>query len=582
MRVSSNLDLPCGPARLTLGFFLSDIAAIHGGRVALTSEGHETTYRELETEARHLARGLIGAGVVKGARVAVQMANRHEWIISAFATALVGGVLVPVNTFAKGDERDYILRHSDASLLILQPSLLGRDLLCELFDDHPELATGEPGRLRCLALPQLRRVVCLGDEDRALGVQSWQSLHECGADVSDALLDAATEEVHPSDDGLIIYTSGTSAKPKGVLHTQRAPVIQSYRLAEYLRLSQDDRVLTAQPFFWTAGIVWSLGATLAAGGRMVLQETFVPVEALDLIEAERVNVLHAWSHQEKLLAEHPTTEARDLSCLRKIEFTSLLAPVAGLEEDAWGAYSAYGTTETFTMCSMLPADAPAQIRHATHGRALPGMRLRIVDPESGAELGPNSPGEIAVKGVTLMRGYYKVEREAFLDDSGFFRTRDGGRIDERGYLHWTGRLSDMIKTGGANVSPVEIEAALADCPGLRAGLAVGIPHPSLGEVVILCALPNHGSAPPPETIRNFLRERLATYKVPRHILFFDEDEIGFTGSQKIQIGPLREEVGRRLAEANTAIEGFVYGGGDDGALRASTSETRMEPEKPPA
>jgi acyl-CoA synthetase (AMP-forming)/AMP-acid ligase II len=187
------------------------------------------------------------------------------------------------------------------------------------------------------------------------------------------------------------------------------------------------------------------------------------------------------------------------------------------------------------------------------------MQIRIVDPDSGAPLAEGELGEIAVKGVSLMRGYYKVEPEQYLDGSGFFRTRDGGRIDDEGYLHWTGRLTDMIKTGGANVSPVEIETALSDCPGLRAGLAVGIPHPTLGEVVILCALPNHGSAPAPETIRSFLRDRLAAYKVPRHILFFEEDEIEFTGSQKIQLDPLRDEVERRLCATKISIEGFTYG-----------------------
>ncbi len=561
MTTPTHLDLPCGPERLTLGHFLADVADTHADRVAVVFEDRETTYRELELAARHLAGGMIGAGVVKGARVALQMANRQEWIVTAFAAALVGAVLVPVNTFARGDERDYILRHCDASLLVLQSRLLDRDLLAELLGDHPELADGTPGRLRCTALPQLRRVVCLSGEPPSGGVESWKSLLDHGADVSDALLDATTEEVHPSDDGLIIYTSGTSARPKGVLHLQRAPVIQSYRLAEYMQLDANDRVFSAQPFFWTAGIVWSLGATLAAGGRMVLQETFDPTQALDLIESRRATVLHAWPHQEKVLAEHPSIGGRDLSCIQKIEFNSLLAPVIGLQEDTWGVYSSYGTTETFTMSSMHPADTPAEIRHSTHGRALPGMWIRIVDPETGAPLSRGATGEIAVKGVTLMRGYYKVEPEQFLDESGFFRTRDGGRIDDEGNLHWTGRLSDMIKTGGANVSPVEIEAALSDYPGLRAGLAVGIPHPTLGEVVILCVLPTQDSTQEPETIRAHLRECLAAYKVPRHILFFTEDEVEFTGSQKIQTGPLRVEVERRLRKAKIEIVGYRYSDG---------------------
>ena len=262
------------------------------------------------------------------------MANRLEWVFCAFATALVGGVLVPVNTFARSAERDVILRHSDASLLLMQPSLLGRDLRRELLETQSQLAEGAPGRLRCTDLPQLRQIACLGSEQPARGIETWDSLLARGADVSDSLLDAATEEVHPSDDGLIIYTSGTSARPKGVVHFQRTPVIQSYRLADYMRLRPTDRVFTAQPFFWTAGIVWSLGATLAAGGRMLLQETFQPAEALDLIESQRATVLHAWSHQEKVLAEHESIAERDLSSVEKIEFNSLLAPVVGLRRTA--------------------------------------------------------------------------------------------------------------------------------------------------------------------------------------------------------------------------------------------------------
>ncbi|MCH2172069.1 acyl--CoA ligase [Myxococcota bacterium] len=561
--MTKDLDLPCDPTHLTLGHFISDMASIHANRIAVVFEGAETTYQELESQSRELARGLIGAGAVKGARIAVFMANRLEWIISAFAVTRIGCVLVPVNTFAPSEERDYILRHSDTSLLLMQPNLLGRSLLGELLDDHPEIARGSSGHLRCNALPQLRRVASLEGDVPSQGVESWNTLLGRGSDVPDSLIANTCDETLPSDDGLIIYTSGTSSRPKGVLHRQRAPVIQSYRLANYMRLGPEDRVFTAQPFFWTAGIAWSLGATLAAGGRVLLQETFRPGDALDLIETQRATVVHAWPHQEKLLAEHETIEERDLSSLEKIEFTSLLAPIAGLSQDNWGAYSSYGTTETFTPAAMLPSDTPAEIRHRTHGRPLPGMQIRVIEPDTGEALGPESSGEITVKGISLMRSYYKVAPEHCFDDLGFFRTQDGGRIDEEGYLHWTGRLSDMIKTGGANVSPLEIEIALTDCPGLRAGLAVGVPHPSLGEVLVLCALPIQEMISDEETIRSYLRERISSYKVPRHILFFEENEIEFTGNQKIQMAPLRKKVLQRLCSERTSIAGYRYGSEDE-------------------
>jgi fatty-acyl-CoA synthase len=559
------LELQPDADRLTLPRFLEDVTARHAGRLALRAGDRSLGYRELDEEARRLARGLLGAGVVKGARIALLMANRPEWVSAMFAVSLLGGVLVPVNTYATADERDYILRHSDASLLLLQHSLLEHAFLDELTGRHPELLAGEPGRLRCEALPQLRRVVCLGLEQTHGGVEAWSSLESASLDVAPALVEATASEVTPADDAMLIYTSGTTAHPKGVLHLQRAPVTQSWRFAEFMRLCPDDRVFTAQPFFWSAGIAMSLGATLAAGATLLLQETFEPGAALERIESERATTLHAWPHQEKAMADHPSAPQRDLSRLRKIEFASPLAPLAGLQRDEWGTYGAYGLSETFTLFSSLPADADADLRQLTNGRPLPGMSVRIVDPATGQPLPGESKGEIAVKGVTLMRGYYKVEPEGYLDDAGFFRTHDGGWIDASGHLHWTGRLSNLIKTGGANVSPLEIESALAGHPALASATVVGIPHPTLGEAVVLCAVPAPGRTLDEARLRKDLRAKLASYKVPRRVLCFRAEELSYTGSQKIQLDSLRERALERLEAEHAEIAGFVYGPEEGGA-----------------
>ncbi len=548
------MSIEADSPRLTLGRFLEDVAARWGERTAIRFEQRGRveawTYAELRQRARALARALVGAGVGKGARVAVYMANRPEWVASAFAVGLVGGVLVPVNTYAATDERDYILRHSDASLLLLQPGLLKHRFLESLLGDHPVL-DGENGRLRCPALPQLRRWACLGDP-------SWASLEALAADVPDDLVDALCEEVAPSDDAMIIYTSGTTANPKGVLHAHRAPVLQSYRFQELQRFDERDRVWTCYPLFWTAGICMSLGATLAAGGTLLLQETFDPGAALEMIEAERATAAHAWPHQHKALGEDPTLSRRDLSALHKLDFGSPIAAQAGLEKDTYGTSSSYGASETFTISSMLPSDAPAELRRRAHGRPLPGMHFRILDPETGEPLPTGASGEIAVKGVTFMRGYYKVLPERFLDENGFFRSGDGGSLDEEGFLHWTGRLSNLVKTGGANVSPVEIERALGRFDGLKMAFPVGVPHPTLGEALVLCAVRREGADPQPEEIRAWLRERLAAYKVPRVVLFFGADELSYTGNQKVQVAPLRERALARLAAEGVEIDGHRY------------------------
>jgi acyl-CoA synthetase (AMP-forming)/AMP-acid ligase II len=552
------------PERQTLGRFLDDVAMRHGDRPAIRSPERELSFTGLRGEARQLARALVGAGVGKGQHVGLWMANGPDWPVAAFAASLVGAVLVPVNTFAKDDERDHILRHGDVSLLLMQRHLLGRDFGDELVAGHEALAgAGAGDRLRVPALPQLRRVFVKGGAGPA-ALEPWEALLALASDVPDEQLDAISAEVAPSDDAMIIYTSGTTSMPKGVLHMQRAPVIQSWRFAELMGLSPDDRLLTAFPFFWTAGICMSLGASLAAGSLLLVDEAFDPGAALERIERERATVVHAWPHQEKEMAEHPDAGRRDLSSARKVEFTSPLAPLVGLEKDEYSTYASYGLSETFTICSALPASTPAEVRRPTHGRPLPGMTIRIVDPDTGEALPTGESGEIAVKGRTFMGGYYKVDPERYLDENGFFRTQDAGSIDEQGYLHWTGRLSNLIKTGGANVSPLEIEARALQFPGLHVSAAVGVPHPTLGEAVVLCAVPAEGHAVDAAALRAFLKEKLSAYKVPRAVLLFAEDEVQFTGNRKLQVEPLRVKARERLARDRIEIAGHLYGTGDVG------------------
>jgi acyl-CoA synthetase (AMP-forming)/AMP-acid ligase II len=357
---------------------------------------------------------------------------------------------------------------------------------------------------------------------------------------------------------VLVYTSGTTALPKGVLHDQRAAILQAWRFAEILRFGPEDRVYTTYPFFWTAGIAMSIGGAFAAGARLLLQEIFEAGAALDMIEAERATAVHAWPHQQKALGEHPSAASRDLSSVRKVDYSAPIAKLAGIERDEYGVGASYGLSETFTLASALPADAPALQRHACSGRPLPGNALRIVDPESGESLPVGREGEIALKGPTLMRGYYKVPREQVFDPDGFFRSQDGGSLDPEGFLHWTGRLSNLIKTGGANVSPVEIQELLEGHPQLKLGIPVGVAHPTLGEALVLCAVCVEGAELDEASLRAWLRERLAAYKVPRRVLFFAADELAYTANQKVQVAPLREAALARLEQERAEIEGHRY------------------------
>ncbi len=541
--------------RYTWGHFLEDVVARHGDTATIRFEGRDIPVTDIRHDARRLARALACIGVGKGTRVAVHMGNRPEFAVASFAVALLGAVLVPVNTFATVGEREYILRHSDAQVLLLQQHLLRHDFLADLLAMFPGF--GEQGPLYDARVPQLRHAIALGPDTDTGAVRAWSEFIGSGDSLPEAVLDAMAAEVFPSDEGMIIYTSGTTSRPKGVLHMQRAPVIQSWLIADELRLAPTDRVWTTYPFFWSAGICMALGATLAAGATLVLQETFEAGAALQCIADEKANATQAWPHQAKAMAEHPLFAQLDLSHIDKEVYR--LQPDIPLEEDLWGTQGSFGMTETFTFVSNLPADAPAQLRRDTAGRPRPAMQVRIVDTQTGALLDTGKAGEIAVKGPTLMRGYYKVEPEQTFDADGYYHSQDGGYLDAEGFVHWQGRLSNIIKTGGANVSPVEVEEALLGFPDMRTAVAFGAPHPALAEVIVLCAVAMRGKRLEAQAVAAYLEDRLAPYKRPRAIMLFDEDDLEFTGNQKIQAGRLVDKALARMKDEAVVVAGVNYG-----------------------
>lgn len=520
-----------GLGALTIAGLVQESASAHRDREALCFfEGGRTvrcSYGELLSRSRQLAKALVADGVDKGTRVALLVGNRPEWVEAAAGVAMAGGVLVPVNTLFEQPEIEHVLRHSDAAVVLHQDRLAHHR-----YED--QLASIEP------SLPFLRTRHCLGSAE-------YDAFLHAGTKVSDAVLDGRISQVSPEDEALVIYTSGTTGRPKGVVHAHRAPAIQSWRFARHLRLDQSVRVWSAFPFFWTAGFCMVMGATLAAGGCLVLEEVFTAAEALELLERERVTTAYAWPHQHAALEADPSWLSHDLSSIRQVEdFTALGRHPTVHVGDSWSPRAAYGLTETFTIVSAVPADTPAAEREGHEGQILPGNAIRIVDQGTGTALPAGGVGEIRVKGPTLMRGYLKVPPEEVFDVDGFFPTGDSGFVDDRGRLHWTGRTSELIKTGGANVSPVEIENELLRHPGLHSARAVGVEHPTLGQEVVVCAVAKAGVAVTENEVREFLRGKLASYKLPRHVLFFEEDQLVLTGNAKIKVDELRSLAQARL------------------------------------
>ncbi len=541
-----------GLGTLTLPGFLRDVTSRYGDREALafrTAEGViRWTYADLWERTVEVACALRAHGVGKGTRVGVLMTNRPEWLSTFFGITLTGGVAVTLSTFSTPSELEYLINASSVAVLLFEQQVLKTDFARVLSDLAPEISTAPPGALQSVKFPYLRHLAAVGDRVSP-GIDRWDEFLANGKDQPRELVCATADAVLPSDTGVLFFSSGSTSRPKGVLGAHRGVTIQMWRFCRLCGFHEDDNVRcwSANGYFWSGNFVMSLGATLAAGGCLVLQPTFAAVEALELMEAERVNYPFAWPHQWAQMEAAPNWPTTDLSAIRFADITTPIVRHPTVSVTRHQPDHAYGNTETFTFSTIFEHDTPHEVCAGSRGVALPGVTVKIVDPQTGRILPRGQSGEICVKGPTLMLGYIGVPLDETLDAEGFFPTGDSGFIDDSDRLYWDGRLSDIIKTGGANVSPLEVDEALATHHGVKLSKTVGLPHAKLGEVVVACVVPHEGARIDADEIRAYLRERLASYKVPRHVLFVSAEDIRLTGSDKIKSGELRELAATRLA-----------------------------------
>lgn len=525
----------------TLGAFLDDVTAREPEREAVAWAPRDRVVArmsrgELRAASRLAAKKLVGLGVGKGTRVGFLCPNRLDWLPIAFGALRIGAVLVPFSTLWKREEIAYALTHGDVQLLVTVPGFLKHDYAAALADVVPELATSRPGALRSLAAPALRGVVALDGD--VPGAACWDDL---AADVDDAFLDALEARVSPTDVAIVSFTSGTTAKAKAVVHAHGALAISGRRIADCLGTTPADAWWGHMPLFWSGGFIIGALDTLAGGGRIVLQEQVDPGSALALLEAEGCTIMAGW-HQAGPLMEHPDWGKRRIK-LAKGSYHPLADKLMGPDHVAVGMY---GMSETATCVACARHDDPPAVRRGTFGRPLAGMEIRIVDPETGGPAAKGEPGEIFVKGPTLMEGYYRVPRAEAFDREGFFKTGDLGYLDDAGYLHFATRLKDVIKTAGVNVAAVEVEEALAKHPGVKAAHVVGVPDPVRGENVAAFVVLEDGADADAAALQAYCKTTLASYKVPRHVFVIAEADVPRTGTGKIEKPALKKMAHARL------------------------------------
>lgn len=522
---------------LSLGGRLEQLALAYADHPALISAERSISFAELARGARTVARALTRYGVGKDTRVGLLMPNRPEWLQVAFGVWRLGATLVPINTLFRKTELAYTLQHADVSVLIMVPSFLSHNyatMLAELC----EPATA--GVLRCSSLPLLRTILVDGACDWT-GAHAWADALADSDDIPSLWEDSMLERVSPYEDATIFSTSGSTAAPKGVVHTHASMSQAAHNVGARLGLTADDRTYGYLPFFFNGGLVGVALATLWRGGAVLLQEVFNADDALALLEQRQCTTIFAWPHQAEALVALPQFDRQRLHIHKGVGANTKWA--ARLYPPTHQAISTWGMTETGPMAACTRWDEPLSDRIASHGVAMPGLEMRIVDPTTGAECPPGSDGEMVVRGSSVMRTYYKVARDQCFDTDGYFHTGDCGHLDEAGRLHFIGRIKDVIKTAGVNVAAAEVEAVILTHPGVKVAHVVPVPHPTRGENVaafVVCSADGASA----DSIIAHCAAQLASYKVPRHVFVCDESELPVLGSGKVD----RQALRRRATE----------------------------------
>ena len=531
--------------------FLAELKARHGPREAIvmrTDRGRAAwSYDELNASSVAVASALIAGGLGKDGRVGVLMANRPEYLAALFGIAMAGGVTVALSTFSTPSELAHLIEASAIQLLLFDTRVAKQDFGVMLRELPPS--------------PYLRRLVQLDsatdDEPLAPDYEGWDAFLASGGEVPAALVEARAASVMPSDAGGIFFSSGTTRLPKGVVHTQRAFCIQWWRWPRVFCMREPVRSWTGNGLFWSGNISLVVGTALATGGAAILQPVFSAGAALQVIEAEGVSFLAGRPHQWARVQGEPDWASADLSSLKYVTKGDLITEHPSVAT-AWKTPMAFGTTETMTICTAFDEDTSAEDYDGSFGGALPGNILKIVDPLTLAIKPRGERGEFCVKGPTLMTGYLGKTLEQCFDDAGFFCTGDGGFIDAAGRFHWEGRLTDMIKTGGANVAPEEVDAAIAAFPGVKRTQTVGVPDDLLGEMVVACIVPMAGDTIDEKALLAFLKDRLARFKMPRRVLVLREEEFALTGNEKAKAADIRTVAIGRIASQSPPKKAVLF------------------------
>jgi acyl-CoA synthetase (AMP-forming)/AMP-acid ligase II len=525
------------------------------------------SFCEVDRRSAALARGLLELGAGKGARIGLLAPNGPDWVIAWLAISRIGAVAVCLSTFSSAPELAYAVRHADVAILLCADTYLRHEYLARLEQAFPELLAAQPGAPLAIAEAPYLRSIWLTAGSRPWARGSLADLETIGAratGVGPAMLAAVEAAVSPADPALLIYTSGSTARPKGVVHTQGVVVRKTLFLAGRNTITAagaqvGDRMIVPAPFFWVGGFL-NLSCGLAHGACVICVDEHSPAELLAAFRAEHAAYVGGSEPALRTIMGSPEFRPGEFDHLKPLNVAQSIFLRSARGEPRDLIPNCLGMTETFgphsgeTDGPLLPPEAAGSM-----GKALPGVAYKIVDPVDGAPVANGLAGELCVRTPWLLAGMYKVEREQVFDADGYYRTGDECILREDGYLNFISRLGGMIKTSGANVSPAEVERALQDHPDVLEATVVGAPDPKLGERVIAAVVRRAGSELDENALKQFLRAKLSAFKAPKQILFFEFDELPRTPSNKVRKPLLLEmlmaaQEGAHLVEARQGCD----------------------------
>ncbi len=522
---------------VTVGNLLNGVAAKYAddNAVNYTDRDYKRTWREFNDEVELVAKNFLRLGIRKGDHVAIWATNIPEWLLTLFASAKIGAVLVTVNTNYKVFELEYLLRQSDTKLLVMNEGFKDADYIKIVNDLCPDFKDSAPMNYSNPSLPYLKGIVIAGEQTPA-GMLNFKELYQTPSEDIEKLFSEISASLDPHEVINMQYTSGTTGFPKGVMLTHYNIVNNGKCIGDNMKFTHADKLCISVPFFHCFGLVLAIMACVTHATAMVPIDYYRPLKVMEAVQNEGCTAVHGVPTMFIAMLEHPDFKKFKFDKLRTGIMAGSPCPIKVMQQvvDEMGMTDitiCYGQTEASPVCTQTNVEDSLELRVSTVGRVMQGIEAKIVDPETGKDLGPGVPGEFCARGYNIMKGYYKMEEatKQAIDEDGWLHTGDIAVVDENGYYKITGRIKDMIIRGGENIYPKEIEEFLYTVEKVKDVQVIGVPSKAYGEEIMACVILKDGVTMTEDEVKDAVRANMARHKVPSYVAFVDSFPMNAAG-----------------------------------------------------